>query len=323
MTVHIKKLLKSITFAVGVGILVLLYMFFFKFVPPGNFPEGSSVLVTNGKGLSEIAYELRDQHIIRSPFWLVNFIILLKHERQIVGGEYYFEKPMNVYQVAKRITSGDFQIEQLKTTIPEGSTVFDISDILRKNYPNFNSSRFVLLALPKEGYLFPDTYKFGATITPEKVIQVMNDNFKKKTEQADVQVGITEFGKPLKDIITMASILEGEARQTRTRRIVAGILWTRLRLGIPLQVDAAFRYVNGKTTEELTLDDLKTDSPYNTYLYKGLTPGPISNPGIDSIMAAVTPIWTDYLYFLTDKDGEMRYAETLEQHEANIAKYLR
>jgi UPF0755 protein len=178
------------------------------------------------------------------------------------------------------------------------------------------------LALPKEGYLFPDTYKFGTSIKPQVVIDTMMANFVKKVGDQKVKDAIAAFGKPEKDIIIMASILEGEGRQMHTRQMIAGILWNRIKLGIPLQVDAAFRYVNGKTSSELTLDDLKIESAYNTYIHTGLPPGPISNPGIDSIMAAVTPIKSDYLYFLTDKNGNMHYAETLDEHVQNKQKYL-
>jgi UPF0755 protein len=323
MKSFLSKLFKSITFALCVGIAMLLYFYFFEFRAPREFPPSAVITVSDGKGLLEISEELKEQHIIRSPFWFTNFVMFLKHERRIVGGEYYFDRPMNVYQVAQRLATGNFEIEQIKTTIPEGSTVFDISDIMLKNYPNFDAANFVTMAKEKEGYLFPDTYKFGSNVSPQKVIDVMNTTFNKKVTDPALQEAITDFGMPLEDVIKMASILEGEARQTRTRQIVAGILWERLRIGMPLQVDAAFRYVNGKTTEDLTLDDLKIDSPYNTYLYKGLPPTPISSPGLDSIMAAVTPIDTDYLYFLTDDDGKMHYAETHEEHQANVEKYLR
>ena len=325
MISFISKIFKSITFAVLVGLVIIGtgYFYFFEYRAPTNFPPTAMISVTQGKGLNAIARELQDKHVVHSQFWLVNFVIFLKHERQIVSGDYYFNRPMNVYQVAKRLTSGDFQVEQIKTTIPEGVTVFDISDIMLKNYPNFDSSKFILLAKNKEGYLFPDTYKFGSNVQPEKVLQVMTDNFNKKIASSTVQHAITSFGKPLNEVLTMASILEGEARLTRTRQIVAGILWNRIKLGIPLQVDAAFRYVNGKTTTVLTKDDLRIDSPYNTYIHTGLTPTPISNPGLDSIMTAVTPIQTDYIYFLTDKDGNMHYAKTLDEHAINVNKYLK
>ncbi|MCC2630509.1 MAG: aminodeoxychorismate lyase, protein [Candidatus Paceibacter sp.] len=323
MPSFISKLFKSLTFAVCVGIGFVAYFYFFQFRAPKDFPQSTVVAIGNGKSLSEIGYELEKQRIIRSEFWFVNFVILLKHEKQIVGGEYYFERPMNVFEIAKQVTAGNFGVEQLKTTIPEGSTVFDISDIVHKNYPNFDTSKFILQALPQEGYLFPDTYKFGTHVTPEIVISTMNSTFNKKIADPDLKIAIERSGRKLRDILIMASILEGEARQMRTRQIIAGILWERLRLGMPLQVDAAFRYVNGKTTEELTLDDLKIDSPYNTYLYKGLPPGPISNPGMDSILATVTPIETEYLFFLTDDNGTMHYAETFEEHSENVEKYLR
>ena len=121
----------------------------------------------------------------------------------------------------------------------------------------------------------------------------------------------------------MASILENEARLYESRQIVAGILWKRISLKIALQVDAAFKYINGKTTEDLTLDDLKINSPYNTYNRLGLPPTPISNPGLLAIKAAVNPIKTQYLYFLSDKSGNMNYAITLEEHAENKWKYLK
>ena len=121
----------------------------------------------------------------------------------------------------------------------------------------------------------------------------------------------------------MASIIEKEARTMETRQIIAGILWKRLELGMPLQVDVSFKYINGKTTKNLTLADLKIDSPYNSYLYKGLPPTPISNPGLDAIKAAISPTKTDYLYFLSDRKGLMHYAKTYQQHLQNKELYLR
>jgi len=123
------------------------------------------------------------------------------------------------------------------------------------------------------------------------------------------------------DIITMASILEGEAKTTADREIVAGILWKRLTLGMPLQVDSTFMYINGKNTYQLSAADLKIDSPYNTYIYTGLPPTPIDNPGLDSITSAITPTTTNYLYFFSGRDGTMHYAVTYADHLKNIAKY--
>jgi UPF0755 protein len=291
--------------------------------PPKDFPDPAVVAIPNGTSVAQAAKILHNAHVIRSEFLFVNSVIFFRRERALMGGEYYFEKPVGVFSVADRITSGDYQINQLRTTIPEGSSVADISLILKKNYPQFDAVHFVTLAHDKEGYLFPDTYYFGADPDSEKIIETMTSTFSKKISQPEINATIRSSGIPLKDIIIMASILEGEARQTRTRQIVAGILWERIRLGIPLQVDATFKYINGKPTKDLTIDDLKIDSPYNTYLYKGLPPTPISNPGLDAIVAVVNPVKTDFIYFLTGTDGTMYYAKTLEEHKRNKELYLK
>ena len=134
--------------------------------------------------------------------------------------------------------------------------------------------------------------------------------------------GLATTTYKLGDIIIMASILEAEARTTESRKIIAGILWKRLKLGMPLQVDSTFSYINGKNTYELTLDDLQIDSPYNTYKYASLPPGPIGNPGVDAINSALNPTVTKYLYFLSSKSGKMYYATTFEQHIKNKELYL-
>jgi len=171
-----------------------------------------------------------------------------------------------------------------------------------------------------EGFLFPDTYLFLPNAKPSDVLAVFEENFNVKIKSIDD--AIRAFKKPLKDIVIMASILEAEARTTETRRIIAGILWKRLSIGMPLQVDAPFQYIIGKNTFQLTTGDLKFDSPYNTYLYKGLPPGAIGNPGLDAILATTYPQGNDYLYFLTTDDGVAIYGRNFEEHKANKARYL-
>jgi UPF0755 protein len=317
------KVVVYIIGGIAVFFMVIFTWYSFSYTPPGGFPVNKVVSVSDGKTLSEIAQDLKRDNVIRSSFWFTNFVLLLKHENKVVGGQYYFSQAMNVSEVARRLTKGDYRMDQLKTTIPEGSSVTEIAAILKKNYPTFDADKFIALAREREGYLFPDTYYFGADAKPEKILQIMTATFNKKIQDEELTKAIEKFGRPLKDIITMASILEGEARQMRTRQIVAGILWERMRIGMALQVDTTFKYVNGKTTEDLTMDDLRIDSPYNTYLYRGLPPTPISSPGLDSIRAAVTPIDTEYLFFLTDNDGNMHYAATHEEHQYNVDQYLR
>jgi UPF0755 protein len=170
--------------------------------------------------------------------------------------------------------------------------------------------------------LFPDTYYLLPNIEAKEVFTLMRDNFDKKIKELDLE--IKKFNKPLVDIIKMASIVEEEGRTDFTRQMIAGILWRRLSIKMPLQVDAAFVYVNGKKDSKLiTLDDLKIDSPYNTYVYRGLPPTPISNPGLNSIRATITPVTSKYFFYLSDDDGEMHYAITHDEHVANKEKYLR
>ena len=187
-----------------------------------------------------------------------------------------------------------------------------------KKFSKFDPKDFISNA--KEGYLFPDTYLFLPNSEITQVLSFMKNNFDKKIQSIESE--IIEFKKPLNDVIIMASILEEEARKTDTRRTIAGILWKRLSVGMPLQVDVTFQYINGKKTFELTTEDLKIDSPYNTYKYRGLPPTPISNPGLDSILSAITPIETPYFYFLSDKDGNMHYAKTFSEHKKNKELYL-
>jgi UPF0755 protein len=159
-------------------------------------------------------------------------------------------------------------------------------------------------------------------VTAEEAYEALRANFNKRIVVISDEIEL--FKHPVNDVVRMASILEEEARTTTSRRIIAGILWKRISIGMALQVDAAFQYVNGKRdSADLTLDDLKIDSPYNTYVYRGFPPTAITNPGLDSLFSAVTPIKTSYLYYLSDKKGEMHYARTFEEHVANKNKYLR
>jgi UPF0755 protein len=149
----------------------------------------------------------------------------------------------------------------------------------------------------------------------------MRENF--DTKISALSANITASRHTISDSIIMASLIEKEARTTGNRKIVSGILWSRLALGMPLQVDAVFGYIFNRDTYSPSFADLKVDSPYNTYVHAGLPPGPINNPGLDAILAALHPTKTNYLYYLTDKNGVMRYATTFAEHQANQRKYLK
>ncbi len=302
-----------------IGFILVFSFYVYLHMPPGNFPIGQVVTINTGDNLRGISNTLKEKNVIRSPFFFRLAVTALGGEKKLIAGDYLLDKIVGPADLAYRITQGKFHLDVFKATIPEGWNIFQIGEFLKKNLKGFDKTRFLSLAKNKEGYLFPDTYFISPVIKPEKMIEIMSQNFEAKIKTVS---GVSTSTYSLKEIITMASILEEEARTMESRRMVAGILWKRLSLGMPLQVDSTFLYINGKTTYELTASDLKIDNPYNTYEYKGLPPGPISNPGTDAIFAAVNPIKSKYLYFLSSKSGKMYYAVTFEEHKRNKELYL-
>lgn len=292
-----------------------------KIMAPMDFPIASMYTINKGSGLNSLAVDLKEKEIIRSVFWFKVSAVLLGGTKGIIAGDYVLTNKSNTILIAQKFTVGDFDLIPVKITIPEGLNTMEISKLFSAKFLKINSRDFINYASSSEGYLFPDTYIFLPNISVDEAVKVMKENFNRRIKSLEPE--ITNFKKSADDIFKMASILELEARTMETRQIVAGILWKRLEMGMPLQVDASFKYINGKTTKTLTLDDLKFDSPYNSYLYKGLPPTPISNPGLDSIKAAITPTKTSYLYFLTDDQGNMHYARNYAEHLQNKEMYLK
>lgn len=303
--------------------LAVLYAFvsYYILIPPPSFPVGTTFEIPDGATLSGTANMLEEKGIVRSSFALRAYIALVKNDRPIISGFYLLPEKESLSMIAERIVTGEYRIKRIKILIPEGFDVWNLSKALVSAMPTFDGTKFLSLAKKDEGYLFPDTYFFFTVVTPEQVIAKMRGNFDEKTK--NLADNIKASGHSLPDIVIMASIIERETVTPEDRRIVAGILWKRMQLGMPLQVDAAFNYVNGKSTYDLTVGDLQIDSRYNTYKYKGLPPGPISNPGLDAIMAAMEPKKTPYLYYLSGKDGTMHYARNFEEHKRNRVRYLK
>lgn len=323
--IYLKNFSKEKKWVFGVGALAVLafaIVLYFLFIQtPSNFQSETVVTVSSGEGLSSIAKELSLEHIVSHPDLFMDLVILQGEEHKVLSGDYIFHSRENVISVSRRFVTGNFEITPVKVTIPEGSTSFDIAEILSKKFSNFNPVVFLNETKGEEGYLFPDTYFIFANTKPGDIAQNMETNF--NTQVAPLQSEITLSGHSLSQIITVASIVEVEAATTTDRKIVAGIIWKRLAMGMPLQLDSTLKYVTGKTSAELTEADLKSSSLYNTYVHVGLPPTPISNPGLDSIEATLNPVATPYYFFLADKSGKMHYATTLKQHDANIATYLR
>ena len=305
--------------------MVIFYIFFLLSLytlvlsSPKNFPHYSTVRIETGSGLSQTALLLQKKQIVRSPFWFKSFAVLLNGSRSVRAGDYYFNEKEGAFRVARRIIQGQYGLVPLRVTIPEGFSIFQMAPIFKEKFTFFDEKRF--LQNSPEGFLFPDTYFFLPNVTAEDIALRMKRNFDERTESIRKETASSSIS--FSDLIILASILEKEAVEEKDKRLIAGVIYNRLTIGMPLQVDATFSYVNGKNTYTLTRADLREDSPYNTYLYKGLPPTPIANPGIKSIEAALRPAETKYLYFLSDLSGKMYYAKDFEGHQINREKYLR
>jgi UPF0755 protein len=174
-----------------------------------------------------------------------------------------------------------------------------------------------------EGYLFPDTYHIGSRTTEEEIIKMMLKRFNDELVKLDYVEKITLPGLSLHNAVTLASLVEREAREDSERPVIAGVIMNRLNRGMKLQIDATVLYALGGHKEKVYYKDLEVDSPYNTYLYYGLPPGPIAFPGEASLKAAIEPAITDYLYYVAKPDGSHAFARTLAEHNNNKAKYTR
>lgn len=294
---------------------------FLAFNAPEEFPTETLFTVEKGSTLTEVAEILEKEGYISHAFLPKIFVFLRGHQGSIHAGDYFFSRAEGSLVISNRLANGRFDIDAIKIVIPEGTTVSEMSEIFSSKLPRFEAESFIKKAEKFEGYLFPDTYNFLQNDTEDEIIELMRKTFDVKI--APILGAIESSGRSIEDVITMASLVEEEARETGTRRTIAGILWHRLDIGMALQVDAVFPYIINKNTFEVTLDDLDFDSPYNTYKYRGLPIGPISNPGLDAILATIHPIETEYLFYLSDVDGVMHYGRTFEEHKMNKSLYLK
>ncbi len=290
------------------------------FTAPRAFPRDEIIEIAKGSGVAEIANQLAIERVIRWPMIFRLVLALRSGPSVIVAGDYAFSQPRNVWRVAGQLSRGDYGLVPAKVTFPEGSHAREMAEILSGALNNFDKEKFLILATPREGYLFPDTYFFRTSISEEEIVNSLLENFEKKIKPLAGE--ITASGRTREQIIIMASILEEEARTPESRRMISGILWKRLDIGMPLQVDAVFPYISDKNTFNLSRSDLATSSPYNTYRFRGLPIGPITNPGLDAIMATIQPTESKYLFYLSDYDSEMHYAVDFDEHKLNKAKYL-
>jgi UPF0755 protein len=297
---------------------VLLIAFNMLFTAPGGWGTGVYVTIDEGMPLQHMAQLLEERGVISDAWRFKALIKATGNEGNIPAGMYFFNRTDNMLFVAQQLLAGDFKTSIVRITIPEGSTVRDIGNLLALKLPEFDRAKFVEGA--KEGYMFPDTYFFRPGQSTEAILGVFENNF--RVQMQKIQKEIEASGHTLDELVIMASLLEKEAADTQSRRMIAGILWHRIDIDMPLQVDAVFPYIMGKNTYDVTREELRIDSLYNTYRYKGLPVGPIGNPSLDAILAAATPVKTNYVFYLSDSEGKFHYAKTYAQHMVNRQKYI-
>jgi UPF0755 protein len=281
------------------------------YLPKDFKPKAEKLFfVQKGQSAFQIAENLEKEGLIKNKFFFDFYMILGRKGKKLLAGEYFLSPSMGVAKIAKKIISGD--IAKIVVTIPEGFTVKEIEEKLGMKLPGENL----------EGFLFPDTYQFPLRVSGEEVVKKMRDNFEKKLTQ-ELREEIERQGKTIFEIITMASLIEKEVKTKEDKELVSGILWKRLKNNIPLQVDATITYITGKRTTKILKEETQIDSPYNTYKYLGLPKGPICNPGLESILAALYPKSSEYWYYLSIPEGKTIFSKTLEEHNIAKAKYLR
>ncbi|MGQ9618332.1 MAG: endolytic transglycosylase MltG [Candidatus Aminicenantia bacterium] len=287
-----------------------------------------------GTGLKSTAKLLKRENVIKSEFLFLAGHSIFFTRKMVKAGEYKFEFPVSIYEVLKKITKGEIYLHSI--TIPEGSSIDDIAEILEGEGivkgEDFKKAcekkefltEFTTKATNLEGFLFPDTYFFPKGINPEKIVRIMLERFKVKV--GSYMELAKKKGIDFYELDIIASIIEKETGVPSERPLVSSVIHNRLRIGMPLQCDPTVIYALKKKslyTPPLKPEFLSFPSPYNTYIHKGLPPGPICNPGLESIESALNPAKTDYLYFVSNGDGTHTFSSDLSSHNRAVMNYKR
>lgn len=311
---------------------------------PMKAGEAVEIVIPSGTGSAGIAALLEEKGIIRSKLAYAAYLKYKKQGHRFQAGRYELAPGMTLEQLTDKLNRGDvIKEETVRFTIPEGYTVAQIADKLEQE-GFINKDIFLQLAEEKrdwpfswtaaipedgnlrsrlEGYLFPETYEMKKDSTEEEILMRMLSEWERKLKllPEDWEARMEERNQSLHELLTVASLIEREVVVDDERPVVAGIIYNRLDIKMPLQIDATIQYLFDTPKERLFEKDLQLESPYNTYLNAGMPPGPIASPGLDSIKAALFPEETSYLFYVTKKDGSGRhlFAETFEEHKKNNA----
>jgi len=323
------RVLGLIVLLLALGAGWVAYMLYVDRALPG---ADINVVVQRGATAAEVARQLESQGVIKSALGFQLMARAKRVQSDVKAGEYRFSPHLTSAEVLERLTSGGAQVA-VWVTIPEGFTAREIAQTLAQRQLGderaladyFLHTPFSLpngvIAANLEGYLFPDTYLMPLSTTPAAFAKIMTDQFV-SVLPPDASERAKRLGYTIPQIVTLASLIEREAKADDERRLMAGVYYNRLRLGMPLEVDATIEYTFAHHKDVITNADLARDTPYNTYLHVGLPPTPIANPGRPSLLAAFDPQPSTFLFYVYKGNGHHAFSRTLAEHNANVARYL-
>lgn len=320
----------------GVGLAaaaaVLLSAFVLLDKRPAGTWEAKRVAVPKGSGLHEVASVLREGGVLPHPLAFRALVLLTFTSRRLHYGEYAFLHPPSVFETWEKLVRGD--VIKYEVTVPPGTNLFDVAALLKEKSVATPEAFLAAAASPDvlarleipgesaEGYLFPDTYILVKPVSPEEILEIMVRQFRRKVPP-DADRRAKAAGFSLHQAVTIASIIEKETGIEAEKPLVSAVIRTRMALGMPLQMDPTVIYGAKRFDGTVTRQDLRARGPYNTYLNRGLPPGPIANPGLSSLEAALNPSKTDYLYFVSNNDGSHTFSRTLPEHNQAVARFRR
>lgn len=313
-------------------------------VSPEEGAESVEFVIEPGTSVSEISDQLLEQRLISSGFFFQLYVSMSDQQGDLQAGTFELVSGMNLRDLVAKLVHAE--ASEIQVTIPEGYTLKQAGEVIVDAFEGITEESWneavgkdgkwdltasdLVGGIPAEqgleGYLFPDTYRFRTDADAQTIVDSMVLTLKRRLAENNIVIpesGVFENGMSLHEILTLASIVEREVRSPEDMAIVAGIFFTRLKIGMALQADSTVNYITGKREASVSIEDSKINSPYNTYQHLGLPPGPISNPGMNAINAVFHPQDSNYLYFLTTPEGEVVYASSFDQHISNKYKYLK
>ncbi|MDP3794729.1 MAG: endolytic transglycosylase MltG [bacterium] len=284
------------------------------------------VVIERGLGSGRIGQLLEERGIIRHRYLFYYYLWRYGRSDQLQAGTYELSPAMTVAEIVQKLMRGAVVSDERRVTIPEGFTAEEIEVLLKEKGFTVDVKEEMASLGITEGNLFPDTYFFKEKATGKEIIRRLHENFLAKT--APLHGAVTAGGRTFNEVLIMASLIEEEIPIPEDRAVAAGVLWKRLDAGMPLQVDVTVLYakgIRGGRGEERVLSaaDLQIDSPYNTYRVAGLPPRPIANSGLEAIKAAISPVESEYWYYLSKPDGATVFSKTFEEHTRAKATFLR